>query len=145
MPDTAHDTSFSAGPVAGPASGLTAGATALPAPPKPSASAPLSLEAVELALAFDDTTLGRAGFVATVQTAARDLDAEYLFELPASGLALDCQRIAMLRMKAQGRDDIYLLVKLAEDGRSISVAEPDEETKGLTDFARAFVNVLTRL
>ncbi len=137
MPDTAHDTSST---VSVPA---TVPTTA-PASLKP-ASPALSLEAVELALALDDTTLGRAGFVATVQTAARDLDAEYLFELPASGLALDCQRIAMLRMKAQGRDDIYLLVKLGEDGRTITVAEPDEDTKGLTDFARAFVNVLTRL
>ena len=137
MPDTAHDTSST---VSVPA---TVSTTA-PASLKP-ASPALSLEAVELAMALDDTTLGRAGFVATVQTAARDLDAEYLFELPASGLALDCQRIAMLRMKAQGRDDIYLLVKLGEDGRTITVAEPDEDSKGLTDFARAFVNVLTRL
>jgi len=118
-------------------------------PTRPAASslksASPSLDAVERAMTLDDTMLGRAGFVATVQTAARDLEAEYLFELPASGLALDCQRIAMLRMKAEGRDDIFLLVKLAEDGRTITVAEPDEDTKGLTDFARAFVNVLTRL
>ena len=98
-----------------------------------------------LETALGESTPGRAGFVATVQSAARELDAEYLFELPASGLALNCERIAMLRMKADDREDIFLLVKLGTDGETITVAEPDEDTKGLTDFARAFVNVLTRL
>ena len=102
-----------------------------------------SIEEIETALG--ETTPDRAGFVATVQSAARELDAEYLFELPASGLALDCERIAMLRMKADDREDIFLLVKLGADGETITVAEPDEDTKGLPDFARAFVNVLTRL
>ncbi|TDH38718.1 hypothetical protein E2A64_06365 [Pseudohoeflea suaedae] len=92
-----------------------------------------------------ETTLGRADFVTTVQAAAHELGAEYLFELPASGLALDCERIAMLRMKTEGKDDIFLLVKLGMDGRTLTVAEPEENTKGVTDFARAFVNVLTRL
>lgn len=104
-----------------------------------------SLEAVEIELAINSDTLDRNGFVAAVREAVDDLAAEFLFDLPASGLCSDCQRIAVIRLTPKGRAETLLLVKLAGDGRTITVTEPDEETRGLTDFARAFVNVLSQL
>lgn len=104
-----------------------------------------SLEAVELELAIDTGDIRIHGFDAAVRDAMRTLDGEFLFDLPASGLASGFQRIAVVRVRSGGRETAILLVMLADDGETIKVCEPDEETAGLSDFARAFINVLERL
>ena len=104
-----------------------------------------SLEAVELELAIDADDIRVLGFDAAVRDAMRSLDGEFLFDLPASGLATGFQRIAVVRVRSGGRETAILLVMLADDGDTIKVCEPDEETAGLSDFARAFINVLERL
>lgn len=104
-----------------------------------------SLEAVELELAIDAGDIRVLGFDAAVRDAMRTLDGEFLFDLPASGLATGFQRIAVVRLRSGVRETVILLVMLADDGETIKVCEPDEETAGLSDFARAFINVLERL
>lgn len=104
-----------------------------------------SLEAVELELAIDTGDIRILGFDAAVRDAMRSLDGEFLFDLPASGLATGFQRIAVVRVRSGSRETVILLVMLADDGDTIKVCEPDEETAGLSDFARAFINVLERL
>jgi|GEM_PF-577400 hypothetical protein len=104
-----------------------------------------TLEAVELELAIDPGDIRVRGFDASVREAMRTIDGEFLFDLPASGLANGYQRIAVVRVKSGGGDGVLLLVMLGEDGDTIKVCEPDEETAGLSAFARAFINVLERL
>lgn len=104
-----------------------------------------SLEAVELELALDAGDIRVHGFDTAVRDAMRTLEGEFLFDLPASGLANGFQRIAVVRVKGGTKEGILLLVMLADDGDTIKVCEPDEETAGLSDFARAFINVLERL
>lgn len=104
-----------------------------------------SLEEVELELAIDADRIRIDGFDAAVRRAILSVDGEFLFDLPASGLTQGFQRIAAVRLMHKSAGPRLMLVMLADDGETIRVSEPDEETAGLADFARAFVNVLERL
>ena len=63
----------------------------------PPSDASLTMELLELELSLDGFTTGAEGFVAHVRAAAAAIDGALLFELPASGLIADCDRIAVLR------------------------------------------------
>jgi hypothetical protein len=107
-------------------------------------STPISLELMELELALDIDEINEHGFCEAVRGAARASGAEFLFDLPASGLVEDAQRIAIicLSRKDGGR---FGLVLLSPEGDRAIALEPGPETAGLVQFAKAFVAVLERL
>ncbi|MDF1608541.1 hypothetical protein PZ897_10175 [Hoeflea sp. YIM 152468] len=105
--------------------------------------APLALDLVELDLALDLNDIAELGFCAAVRAAATRVDGEFLFDLPASGLAEGAQRIAVVCLS---RDDggRFGLVLLSANGDQAITAEADETTAGLVQFAKAFVAVLEK-
>lgn len=105
---------------------------------------PMSLEMMELELALDLDAVAERGFSSTVQAAATAIGGEFLFDLPASGLVDDAQRIAVICLS---RDDggRFGLVLLDGDGSRARTVEPDQATADLVQFARAFVAVLEKL
>ncbi|WP_420408613.1 hypothetical protein [Hoeflea sp.] len=117
---------------------------AAPANSAEAAPAALSLELVEIELALDPDDLAEHGFRDTVRDAAESAGAELLFDLPASGLVRNAQRIAVVCLS---RDDggKFGLVVLSPEGDRINVMEPGPETGGLVQFAKAFVGVLEKL
>jgi hypothetical protein len=106
--------------------------------------APLALDLVELDLALDLSDIADRGFADAVRDAAKVIGGEFLFDLPASGLVEDAQRIAVVCLSRQdgGR---FGLVLLSAGGDRVETAEADEATTGLVQFARAFVAVLEKL
>jgi hypothetical protein len=106
--------------------------------------APLALDLVELDLALDLSDIADRGFADAVGDAAKVIGGEFLFDLPASGLVEDAQRIAVVCLSRQngGR---FGLVLLSAGGDRVETAEADEATTGLVQFARAFVAVLEKL
>lgn len=106
--------------------------------------APVSLDLMELELALDLDEITEHGFCEAVREAAKASGAEFLFDLPASGLVEDAQRIAIicLSRKDGGR---FGLVLLSPEGDRATALEPGPETAGLVQFAKAFVAVLERL
>jgi hypothetical protein len=112
----------------------TAGETALP------------LELLELELSLDGFSGDEAGFAEAVRAAAGQIGGDFLFDLPASGLADDCRRIAALRVP-KGEDGALGVVfaLLDAEGAAIRVENPDEKTKDLKRFADAFIDVLQRI
>lgn len=106
--------------------------------------APISLDLMELELALDPDEINGHGFCEAVRDAAKASGAEFLFDLPASGLIGDAQRIAVicLSRKDGGR---FGLVLLSPEGDRATAVEPGPETAGLVQFAKAFVAVLERL
>jgi hypothetical protein len=104
----------------------------------------LSLELVELELALDPDDLAEHGFRDAVRDAAATAGAEYLFDLPASGLVRDAQRIAVVCLSREEGGQ-FGLVLLSPDGDRINAMEPGPETGGLVQFAKAFVGVLEKL
>lgn len=106
----------------------------------------LPLELLELELSLDGFSGDEAGFAEAVRTAADQLGGDFLFDLPASGLAQDCLRIAALRVP-KGNDGALGVVfaLLDAEGSAIRVENPDETTEGLKRFADAFVGVLERI
>lgn len=108
--------------------------------------AALPLDLVELELALDGFAEAKTDFVETLRTAARKVGGEYLFELPASGLAGNCRQIAALRLPREGEPgDHIVFALLDENGTAIRVEEPGEATEGLKSFAEAFVSVIETL
>lgn len=105
---------------------------------------PMSLEMMELELALDLDAVAERGFSSTVRAAATAIGGEFLFDLPASGLVDDAQRIAVICLS---RDDggRFGLVLLDGDGSRARTVEPDQATADLVQFARAFVAVLEKL
>lgn len=105
---------------------------------------PLSLEMMELELALDLDAVAERGFSATVRAAATAVGGEFLFDLPASGLLDDAQRIAVICLSRDsgGR---FGLVLLDADGSRARTVEPDQRTADLVQFAKAFVAVLEKL
>lgn len=106
--------------------------------------APLALDLVELDLALDLSDIADRGFADAVGDAAKVIGGEFLFDLPASGLVEDAQRIAVVCLSRQngGR---FGLVLLSAGGDRVETAEADAATTGLVQFARAFVAVLEKL
>lgn len=108
----------------------------------------LPLELIELELSLDGFSPGAGhGFADAVRQAARKLGGDLLFELPASGLADDCQTIAALRIPDGGAaGELRIVLALLDAaGTSIRVENPGGRTQGLKRFADAFVAVLERI
>lgn len=111
-----------------------------------SADSSLTMELLELELSLDGFTTGADGFVAHVRAAAAAIDGALLFELPASGLIADCDRIAVLRIPQDGSAAMTTVFACLEnDGTTIRIEAPDETTADLKNFAEAFVDVLQRI
>lgn len=102
------------------------------------------LEIVEFELSLDAFDVTRNGFAETVSAAARAVGGDYLFSLPAAGLADGCQKIAAVRLPGSAPGSL-LFVFLGEDGTRMEVRPPDDETSALARFSTAFVEVLERL
>ncbi|WP_430440461.1 hypothetical protein [Shinella sp.] len=121
----------------------TAADTAITAPTGEPA---LPLELLELELSLDGFSGDETGFAEAVHTAAGQLGGDFLFDLPASGLAEDCRRIAALRVpQGEGGALAVVFALLDAEGTAIRVEAPDETTKDLKRFADAFVDVLQRI
>jgi len=112
----------------------------------PAGEPALPLELLELELSLDGFSGDAASFAEAVRNAADQLGGDYLFDLPASGLAEDCLRIAALRVP-KGEDGALetVFALLDAEGAAIRVENPDETTKDLKRFADAFVDVLQRI
>lgn len=106
--------------------------------------ADLTMKLLELELSLDGYSAGRDGFSAHVATAVSAIGGELLFELPASGLIADCERIAVLRMPQEGAAGTVFAC-LETGGTTIRIERPTEETACLQSFAGAFVEVLRRI
>ncbi len=102
------------------------------------------LELIELELALDSVQSERGGFGEAVGAAVRSLGGEFLFSLPASGLAEGQQKIAVVRLPGDAQETL-VFVFLSEDGTRTTVRLPDEETAGLANFSRAFIGLLEKL
>lgn len=114
--------------------------------PPPASEPALPLELIELELSLDGFATEQDGFSEAVRRAAKSLDGEFLFDLPASGLAEDCQRVAALRIpEANGNGMKIVFALLDADGTGIRVEDPSEATSGLKNFADSFVGVLERM
>ena len=105
---------------------------------------PLALDLVELELALDLSDISNRGFCEAVRDAAEKIDGEFLFDLPASGLVEDAQRIALVCL-SRDNGGRFGLVLLSAHGDRVRTAEADEATQGLVRFAKAFVSVLEKL
>lgn len=105
---------------------------------------PLALDLVELDLALDLSDIADRGFCDAVRDAAKKIGGEFLFDLPASGLVEDAQRIAIVCL-SRDNGGRFGLVLLSVAGDRVRTVEADEATKGLVQFARAFVAVLEKL
>lgn len=116
----------------------------LPKERTPTQATPLALELVELELALDLSHIADRGFCDAVRDAAREIGGEYLFDLPASGLVEDAQRIAVVCL-SRDQGGRFVLVLLSGNGDRVQAIEADESTSGLVQFARAFVSVLEKL
>lgn len=103
-----------------------------------------TLEFMELELALDGFADGQSGFAEAVKSSVQAMDGEFLFDLPASGISDDCQRIAAIRVP-HGDELTLAFVHLSLDGQTLDVREPDADTADLASFATAFVEVLERL
>lgn len=106
----------------------------------------LALAIVELELALDTAQASRTGFSEAVGDAARSIGGDFLFALPAAGLAREYQKVAAVRLPGGASDKPagLVFVLLSEDGTAITVQQPDERTDGLARFADAFIEVLER-
>ncbi|MCY0150561.1 hypothetical protein OEG84_23365 [Hoeflea sp. G2-23] len=106
--------------------------------------APMMLDLMELELALDLNDIAELGFSQAVRQAAKTIGGEFLFDLPASGLVDNAQRIAVvcLSRTEPGR---FGLVLLDADGDRAITLEPDAATADLVQFAKAFVSVLEKL
>ncbi|AKI01448.1 hypothetical protein IMCC20628_02753 [Hoeflea sp. IMCC20628] len=112
--------------------------------PSEATRSPMALDLVELDLALDLNDVGGNGFCEAVREAAKRVNGEFLFDLPASGLLDDAQRIAVVCLSREngGR---FGLVLLSNDGDQAWAVEPDDTTADLLRFAKAFVAVLEKL
>ena len=113
---------------------ITAGEPALP------------LELLELELSLDGFSGDVETFAEAVRTAATQLGGDFLFDLPASGLADDCLRIAALRVPKGEEGALGVVFALLDaEASTIRVENPDEKTEDLKRFAEAFIDVLQRI
>lgn len=99
---------------------------------------------LDLELSLDGFAGGEAAFCDAVRSAASAAHGEFLFDLPASGLIADCERIAVLRLR-EGDSRRVIFAVLDHDSSEIRLLQPDEETEPLLRFTEAFVDLLQRL
>lgn len=121
--------------------------TAADTPVASSAGEPaLPLELLELELSLDGFSGDAESFADAVRNAADQVGGDFLFDLPASGLAEDCLRIAALRLPNSEDGALSVVFALLDaEGAAVRVENPDEQTEGLKRFAEAFVDVLQRI
>ncbi|WP_275789451.1 hypothetical protein [Pararhizobium gei] len=106
----------------------------------------LTMDLMELELSLDGFSGDPAGFADHVRRAASAIEGVLLFELPASGLIADSDRIAVLRIpQSSAAAMATIFACLGNDGSTIRVEQPDEATVDLKNFAEAFVDVLQRI
>lgn len=106
----------------------------------------LPLELLELELSLDGFSGDAESFADAVRNAADQVGGDFLFDLPASGLAEDCLRIAALRLPNSEDGALSVVFALLDaEGAAVRVENPDEQTEGLKRFAEAFVDVLQRI
>ena len=114
--------------------------------PSPAGEPALPLEMIELELSLDGFSVEQDGFSEAIHRAAKTLGGEFLFDLPPSGLAENCQRIAALRIpEANGNGLKIVFALLDSSGTEIRVEDPGADTSGLRSFADSFVRVLERM
>ncbi|MDQ0319479.1 hypothetical protein QO002_001617 [Pararhizobium capsulatum DSM 1112] len=105
-----------------------------------------TIELLELELSVDGFSSGREGFSAHMAASASSIGGTLLFELPASGLIENCERIAVLRIpRAESDEAATVFACLETGGAAIRVEPPSEKTADLRSFADAFVDVLRRI
>lgn len=104
-----------------------------------------SLALVELELALDAEPVSHGGFAETVDVACGTVGADFLFTLPAAGLAPGYQKVAVIRMPVGAGGSAFAFALLSDDGRTISVRAAEGDMSGLARFADAFVDVIGRL
>lgn len=109
-----------------------------------SANSDLTMKLLELELSLDGYAAGREGFSTHVAAAVSAIGGELLFELPASGLIANCERIAVLRLPRESTANTVFAC-LETGGTTIRIEHPTEETACLQSFAGAFVDVLRRI
>ncbi len=82
-------------------------------------------------------------FADDVRKLAHTLGGEYLFDLPASGLAESCQRIAAIQLPLNGnglpQTEFILLDK---DGENLRLRTDRDRLKDLEKFSATFIDVL---
>lgn len=106
----------------------------------------LPLELLELELSLDGFSGDAESFADAVRNAADQVGGDFLFDLPASGLAEDCLRIAALRVPNSDDGALSVVFALLDaEGAVVRVENPDPQTEGLRRFAEAFVDVLQRI
>lgn len=106
----------------------------------------LPLELLELELSLDGFSGDAESFADAVRNAADQVGGDFLFDLPASGLAEDCLRIAALRLPNSEDGALSVVFALLDaEGAAVRVENPDPQTEGLKRFAEAFVDVLQRI
>ena len=112
----------------------------------PAGEPALPLELLELELSLDGFSGDVETFAEAVRTAATQLGGDFLFDLPASGLADDCLRIAALRVPKGEEGALGVVFALLDaEASTIRVENPDEKTEDLKRFAEAFIDVLQRI
>lgn len=117
------------------------------------ASVPVVLHGTILPSLLDETMLelelslaqydGNRDFAGVVKDAARALNGDFLFALPASGLMPRCAEIAAVRLFSNG-EWITVFACLEPDLETIRIEAADERTARLHAFAGAFVQLLER-
>lgn len=103
-----------------------------------------ALDLLELEMALDSVDLSSSGFREAVAVSAASLGGEFLFDLPASGLVEDAQKVAAVSLP-NGAETPIVFVLLSADGTSIAVQAPGEATADLQRFAEAFMAFHSRL
>ena len=105
-----------------------------------------TMEMLELELSLEGMPPEGDSFAERVRAAAQDLNGALLFDLPASGLLENCERIAVLRIPLDGGNGSETIFACLEaDGSSIRIEKPDDRTAGLASFAQSFVDVFQRM
>jgi hypothetical protein len=103
------------------------------------------MEMLELELSLDALDGEEDRFADKVRQAAADLNGAFLFDMPASGLVEDCERIAVLRIPRGADGQADTIFACLEPQGSIRIERPNDQTAGLKTFAQAFVDVFQRL
>lgn len=118
--------------------------TATPTPlPPGDGGIPMGL--LELELSLDGFSGNKEDFTGFVRTVADSAGGEFLFALPASELIEDCLSIAVLRLGEQDSEPSILFACLDEQGATIRIEHPGDDTRDLERFAESFVGVLERI
>lgn len=101
---------------------------------------PISLEAVELELALQLQDIVSKGFEDSVQNAVEAAGYNFLFQFPA-GHNDGHQRVAAISAGA-GEERHILLVHLADDGETLRVEAPNDDSSSIAEFAASYAGLM---